>query len=150
VTIYLDVSCLNRPFDDQTQLRIRVEAEAVRLIIEKCESGEWQQVISEMVKVEIDAISDDDRRERVRLLLPDEDPLPLSEDVYDRAKEIQAMGVKPADAVHVAAAELLQADVFLTCDDRLCKKGIRRQSEIKVRIANPLDWLKEVADDANP
>lgn len=30
--IYLDVCCLQRPFDDQRQTRIRLEAEAVKLI----------------------------------------------------------------------------------------------------------------------
>jgi len=149
VKIYLDVSCLNRPFDDQSQLRIRLEAEAVVLIVEKCGSGEWKQVFSEMVEIEVDAIADDDRRERVQLLMPSNDALPLSADVFDRAKEIRAIGIKPADAVHVAAAEKLNADVLLSCDDRLCKKGIRRQGEIRVKIANPLDWLKEIADDAN-
>jgi hypothetical protein len=29
VRIYLDVSCLNRPFDDQRQVRIRLESEAI-------------------------------------------------------------------------------------------------------------------------
>ena len=42
--IYLDVSCLNRPFDDQTQARIRLEAEAVLLILEQFDDGAWQQV----------------------------------------------------------------------------------------------------------
>lgn len=40
--IYLDVCCLNRPFDDQTQERIFLEAEAIRLILARCQSGEWQ------------------------------------------------------------------------------------------------------------
>ncbi|MDM9581860.1 MULTISPECIES: hypothetical protein [unclassified Nostoc] len=40
--IFLDVCCLNRPFDDQTQERIFLEAEAVRLILARCQSGEWQ------------------------------------------------------------------------------------------------------------
>ena len=39
--IYLDVCCL-RPFDDQTQERIFLEAEAVRIILASCQSGEWQ------------------------------------------------------------------------------------------------------------
>ena len=33
MAIYLDTCCLNRPFDDQTQDRIRLEAEAVILIL---------------------------------------------------------------------------------------------------------------------
>jgi hypothetical protein len=38
--IYLDVSCLNRPFDDQGQARVRLEAEAVTVILAKCDLGE--------------------------------------------------------------------------------------------------------------
>ena len=33
--VYLDVSCLNRPFDDQSQARIALESQAVVLILEK-------------------------------------------------------------------------------------------------------------------
>jgi hypothetical protein len=36
VKVYLDVSCLNRPFDNQGQARIRLEAEATALILEEC------------------------------------------------------------------------------------------------------------------
>ena len=35
MTIYLDVSCLNRPFDDQSQDRIRRESEAVLEIFDE-------------------------------------------------------------------------------------------------------------------
>ncbi|WP_256875183.1 hypothetical protein [Nostoc sp. C052] len=45
--IYLDVCCLNRPFDDQTQERIRLEAEAVLLILANCQTGEWQMLVSD-------------------------------------------------------------------------------------------------------
>lgn len=40
--IYLDVCCLNRPFDDQSQDRIHLEAEAVLAIIKQVEQGDWQ------------------------------------------------------------------------------------------------------------
>jgi hypothetical protein len=33
--IYLDVCCLNRPFDDQRQDRIRLEAEAIERILDR-------------------------------------------------------------------------------------------------------------------
>lgn len=49
--IYLDVCCLNRPFDDQTQERIFLEAEAIRLILARCQSGEWQLLGSEVMDV---------------------------------------------------------------------------------------------------
>ena len=44
--IDLDVCCLNRPFDDQRQDRIRLAAEAVLLILGRCEVGAWQWVSS--------------------------------------------------------------------------------------------------------
>jgi hypothetical protein len=63
--IYFDVSCLNRPFDDQTQPRIRLESEAILLILQRIDSGDWQHVASEMTILEIEAIEDRNRRERV-------------------------------------------------------------------------------------
>ena len=47
--IYLDVCCLNRPFDDQTQARIRLEAEAILMILAQCETGHWEWIGSELV-----------------------------------------------------------------------------------------------------
>lgn len=42
--IYLDVCCLNRPFDDQTQIRIHLEAEAILSIIQSVDDGEWEWI----------------------------------------------------------------------------------------------------------
>jgi len=47
--IYLDVCCLNRPFDDQTQDRICLETKAVLLILERCYAGGWRFLGSEAV-----------------------------------------------------------------------------------------------------
>jgi hypothetical protein len=59
------------------------------------------------------------------------------------------LGFKPADALHVAAAEAMRADVLLTCDDRMVKTGRRNRSRLRVIIANPLAWLKEQDHDTN-
>jgi len=48
--IYLDVCCLNRPFDDSTQDRIRLESEAILTILERCLQGNWSLVISEITE----------------------------------------------------------------------------------------------------
>ncbi|HPZ08922.1 MAG TPA: hypothetical protein PL110_12455 [Candidatus Eremiobacteraeota bacterium] len=39
--IYLDTCCLNRPFDDQTQDRNRLEAEAIMIILLNLASDKW-------------------------------------------------------------------------------------------------------------
>jgi hypothetical protein len=66
--IYLDVCCLNPPFDDQTQARIRLEAEAVLTILARCESGDWQCLRSEVIDLEIGRTPDPERPRRVQLL----------------------------------------------------------------------------------
>lgn len=145
--IYLDVSCLNRPFDDQSQPRIRLESEAVALILEQIDAGDWRQVSSEIAEIEIAAIPEPECRRRIHALLPPRrDTIRLSAPIFARAAVLERLGFKPADALHVAAAERLNADVFLTCDDRLCRQAARHKSLLKVRVANPLTWLKENPD----
>jgi predicted nucleic acid-binding protein len=146
--IYLDVSCLNRPFDNQNQARIRFESAAVVFILEQVDAGRFEHVSSDMARLEIAAIADEDRRQRVQLLLPDAKRiLKLTEETFHRAEELEDLGFKPADAVHLAAAEQAAADVFLSCDDRLCRRAKRLRTQLHVEVANPLDWSKEFADD---
>ncbi len=148
--VYLDVSCLNRFQDDQHQTRIRLETEAIAIIMEHFDEGRWRHLASAMVVMEIDAIGDINRRRRTIALLPERSEIAqLNDVVWSRAKECETMGFKPADAVHVAAAEVIRADVLLTCDDRMLRTGIGNQEILRVRVANPLSWLKEQADDAN-
>ncbi len=73
-TIYLDACCLDRPFDDLTQDRVRLEF----------------------------------------------------------------------DALHIACAESSKADVLLTTDDHMVRRVERLSSQLTVRVANPLAWLREV------
>ena len=40
--VYLDTSCLKRPFDDQTQAKIRLETEAALMILKAVERGRFQ------------------------------------------------------------------------------------------------------------
>ncbi len=47
------------------------------------------------------------------------------------------------DAVHIACAEEAQVDVFLTTDDRLIRKAQRLGKILRVRLANPVEWLME-------
>jgi predicted nucleic acid-binding protein len=143
--IYLDVCCLNRPFDDQTQDRIHLESEAVRAILNCCQSGEWQLVGSEVVDFEISKIPDDDRRQKVSILAGiTEFKLIIDATIKDRAVELHKLGFKPFDALHIACAERGDADVLLTTDDKILQKALQLQKNIiKVRIVNPLKWFME-------
>jgi predicted nucleic acid-binding protein len=132
-------------------MRIRLESEAVALILERCERGEYEHVAAEIARIEIAAMPDAERKARVQLLLPKESAiLELTESEFERARFLATLGFKPADALHIAAAEALQAGVLLSCDDWLCRLARRRRRNLKVIVANPLDWLKESIHGPNP
>ena len=67
--IYLDVCCLNRPFDDQTQDRIRLEAEAVLIILKYIELGKMVLINSDVIFYEISKIPNLERREKIFSLI---------------------------------------------------------------------------------
>jgi len=149
--VYVDVSCLDRPFDDQWQQRIRLETEAVALLFDPFASGIWRHVSSDMALVEIAAMPDRDRQRRVRSLLPgSEDIITLSPAIYRRAESLIALGFRQADATHVAAAEAQGADVLLTCDDKLLNRARRRRRRLAVEVENPVIWMRSHEDAADP
>jgi predicted nucleic acid-binding protein len=95
------------------------------------------------------AMTDDVRRRRVVQLLG-VTRIELSPIIFDRARQLMGMGLHAADAVHVAAAEAQDADVLLTCDDRLLRRCQKIADTLTVRVANPIDWSKEQRDESNP
>lgn len=142
--IYLDVCCLNRPFDDQRQPRVRMESEAVTLVFEHIDAGRHQQVSLQVAEIEIAAITEPERRRRVHALLPPrKDRIRLTQAIFARAESPAGLGFKSADALHIACAEAAGADIFLSCDDRLCRLGRRVAKHLGVTVANPLQWIPE-------
>lgn len=147
IKVYVDVCCLNRPFDDQTQDRIRLEAEAVILILKRFEAGEWQWVSSEVVDFEIEQTPDAERRLRVKLLTTRVHESVLVEQAEaERAEQLEKLGFGAFDALHIACAESAGADIFLTTDNPLLRQANRLAEPLRVRVENPLTWLKEVTE----
>jgi predicted nucleic acid-binding protein len=143
--VYLDVCCLNRPFDDQTQDRIRLEAEAVVLILRHLESKDWEWIGSEVLDLEIVQTPDMERQNRVRLLTAHvHEIIHVESDEMIRAQELEKLGFHTIDALHLACAERGGADVFLTTDDRLLRLAVRVSEHLRIQVANPLAWLAKV------
>jgi predicted nucleic acid-binding protein len=146
--IYLDVCCLNRPFDDQSQNRVRLEAEAVLSILEMADARQLEIVGSDIIDDELAEMPDHERREKVELLLTVVSmQIALTTGIERRAIELQKWGLTPLDALHLAAAETARADYFLTTDDHLLRKSIRHQADLKVKVENPAKWLIQKATD---
>ena len=64
--------------------------------------------------------------------------------VIARVQELKAMGFRTYAAFHLACAEQATVDIFLTTDDRMLRIATRHTAQLKVRVANPLEWLLEV------
>ena len=93
--VYLDVCCLNHPFDDQNQDRIRLEAEAILLIMSRLYGGEWVWLGSDAVDYEIGQTPDPERRHRVQVLTSAiHQSIQLTQNEAMRAKALQALGFK--------------------------------------------------------
>ena len=145
--VYFDVCCLNRPFDDQRQERVRLETEALLIAFDRCTSGVWHWVSSGQVDLEIRRTPDRERRERLQLAASNANEVVAVEPPhFDRAAALVAMGFRAADALHLACAEAAGADVFLTTDDQLLRRSVRLATHLTVRVANPLQWVGEVVD----
>ncbi len=129
--IYLDICALNRPFDDQEQMRIRLETGAVLLILGHIRTRSIQLVVSPVHLKEALATPDLSRREHILALLRefgveiDVD----SRQVRQRAQHLLQWGLGVADAAHVAYAELSGSD-FVTVDDRLIRQLQRTRLNI--------------------
>ena len=118
--IYLDVSCLCRPFDDQTVHRIRMETEAITEILKRCMT-DWELVGSEAIESEIFEISDEERRENVESVLQfAKSRVEVDDEVEAIARQYHRYGLDPFDALHLACAQCAGA-IFLTTDDTLIK-----------------------------
>lgn len=142
VKIYLDVCCLNRPFDDQSQHRIRLESEAVLLILTRVQNEDWLWYSSDVVLEEIEQTPDLKRRERVMQLNTHASVVyQISETDIVRAGEVADLGFSSMDALHIACAESCGADAFLTTDDRLFRRASRLVGQLQVVVENPLNWL---------
>ena len=145
--VYLDVCCFNRPFDDHAQDRVRLESEAVLTILEHTQSGMWAIIGSEVIDIEISKIPDDDLRCKVNILTGMKQKLiTVNNDVEIRAKELEKLGFKSFDALHIACAEKGDADILLTTDDIFLSKALQSRNILKVRVENPLRWLMEVME----
>jgi predicted nucleic acid-binding protein len=143
--IYFDTCCINRPFDDQTQVRVRLEAEAVLGVLGRIENGEWGWVGSEVLMDEIEQMPDAQRLSRVKLLSGFvQEIVEVGEKEVKRAKELQKEGFQVFDALHIACAESAKVDVFLSTDDRLLRQAKRVSKRLHVRIENPLAWIEEM------
>lgn len=138
--IYLDTSVLNRIFDDQSQPRIYLEATSTLIIIMLVEYQNIELVSSDILLFENYRNSYDERRAFVSLFLQKANRIQsINDKILERARNIEKDNIGGIDALHLACAEELGADYFITCDDRIIKryKGL-------LMITNPINFIADI------
>ena len=142
--IYLDCCCLQRPLDDQTQPRIKVETEVVLAILAVVQAGDVSLLGSEALDYEVSRIADTERRSEVMAMLAlANEHLELTEETEVLAEAFEDRGIAPMDAIHLAFASIADADFFCTCDDKLLRKG-QALSDLDCKVVSILGLVPEV------
>ena len=141
-SVYLDVCVLSRPFDNQDYLRIRLETEAVNLILSKVRRGSLKLLISPAHRREIEAIPDLFERIQLQAMLEGIGD-PIRGDmakIRARAEDLVEAGFGTADAAHVAFAEYGGAE-FISCDAKLVRKCLTHG--VEVWCGNPVAFCEK-------
>jgi predicted nucleic acid-binding protein len=143
--IYLDTCCLQRPLDDQTQPRIRVETEAMFAILASVQDGATKLLTSEALEFEISRIPDEQRRrESLAILTLASERLALTEESEQLAESFAQAGLSAMDALHIALAATAKATFFVTADDKLLRKAKSLQS-LTVTPVSILGLISEIS-----
>ena len=140
--VYFNTSALNRPLDDLSSERVRMEAEAVVALLAAVEDGTIDWIGSEYLDFEVEQDPDAARVRRVRgLLVGAHMRVPASDAVADRARALERLGLRGLDALHVACAEAGAADLLVTTDDRMIRRAARAVRDLRVRLVRPPEAL---------
>ncbi len=140
--IYLDNCCFNRPFDNQTQTRMRLEAEAKLEIQQRIKDKKIELAWSYMVDYENQVNPFEERREVIaRWRSAATVDIEETEHLLHQARQIADRGVRAKDALHIACAMAAECDFLLTTDDMMCKK---MQGFGGITVMNPTQFIIEV------
>ena len=140
--LYLDNCCFNRPFDDQTQLKISLESQAKLAVQSMILSGKHTLVWSYMLEYENSMNPFDIRKDSI-IKWKDiaSNNVVENENVLMMANKMLDKGLKAKDAIHIACAIDSGCEYFLTTDIGILKKSIE-----EINVVNPIDFIIETEE----
>ncbi|MBP6740854.1 MAG: PIN domain-containing protein [Leptospiraceae bacterium] len=142
--IYLDMCSFNRPYDDQTYIKIKLEAEAKLFIQREVKEGRLKLAWSYILEFENEDNPYKERRETIEswidLAFIDVEP---SESILKQAEALEKKGIKADDALHIACAISAKCDYFITTDYKLIKKAVDLN---QIHVMNPVDYIRILED----
>jgi predicted nucleic acid-binding protein len=144
--IYFDNGALLRPFDDRSQLRIDIEADAILGLLDRMEAGQIAMLSSDVLKYEHERMPDSERKEFADdILMRCNHCEQITSAIISKAMDYERIGIKPWDALHLATAVERKTDYFCTCDDVLLKKAKAAQTDLTI-VISPLELISATSE----
>ena len=141
--LYLDNCCFNRPFDDQSQVLVRLETEAILFIQQQIKEDKIEIAWSAILDLEIKRSPFRSRQEttnafrQLSRMIVD-----IDGEVKHLALTFQKRGLALADALHIACATRAGCNHFLTVDKRILNKSIT-----EIEVLNPIQFVQSYTND---
>lgn len=144
--VYLDMCCYNRPYDDQSQIKVSLETQAKLHIQDLVQKKHLDLVSSYMLRYECGQNPYEMRRNTIMQFIDTHTAAYVG---LERRKEIEAIaekimdtGVKFKDACHVASAVYASCEYFISTDKRLLK-----YKTDQIKMATPIEFITETEEE---
>ena len=149
--LYLDNCCFNRPYDDQSQIRITLETQAKLFIQQKIKDREYALVWSFILTAENDDNPFVDKKHEILKWAKIAQTVVIPEgSILQHAQELrQTLGIRGKDALHLACAVKAGCDYFLTTDPKLIKKTRNLGNLVVINPVHFVEFLEETDDGEN-
>ena len=139
--IYLDNCAYNRPFDEQFDIIVRLEAEAKLYIQELVKEDRLELVWSSVNEYENNDNPFDEKCERIcawKELAAEQ--CTMNETILHKADELMERKLRAKDALHVASSIYANCDYFITTDKKILNKNIP-----DIAVINQITFVEEYA-----
>lgn len=137
--IYLDNCCFNRPFDDQSQIKIHIESQAKLHIQKSIKQGDYDLVWSYILEYENKMNPFAERKESIiKWKNIAKESIVANRDIVNLAENLGSQGIKPKDALHISCAIYAKCEYFITTDRLLINKKVEG-----IKIINPTQFILE-------
>jgi len=140
--VYLDICTYNRPFDDQNQLKIKLETEAKLFIQQGIINGTYELVWSYILEYENNQSRYDDKRNAIydwkkiaKIHCIENDK------IIEYAENLKKINIRTKDALHIACSVYTNSNYFITTDRQLFNLKLD-----DIKIINPMTFLHEMED----
>jgi predicted nucleic acid-binding protein len=140
--IYLDNCSYNRPYDDQSQIKIALEAQAKLYIQQLIVEKKIDMVVSFFSRYENSQNPSISNRSSIASFFNNAleyiDNIRTS-NIKKRAMALMPIGLKVKDALHLACAIESHCDCFITTDS-----DFKKYDNSEIEICNPIQFLDKI------